>query len=36
MVVLSCVIVLDAVRKWKSILSTPSAPAVASVITETA
>ena len=36
MLVLSCVIVLDAMRKWKSILSTPAAPAVAPVVTETA
>ena len=36
MLVLSCVIVLDAMRKWKSILSTPATVAVAPVITETA
>jgi carbon starvation protein len=36
MIVLSCVIVLDAMRKWKSILSTPATPAVPPVITETA
>jgi carbon starvation protein len=35
MVVLSCVIVLDAMRKWRSILSTPSIPATPSVVTET-
>jgi len=36
MLVLSCVIVLDAMRKWKSILSTPAVPVAASVATETA
>jgi carbon starvation protein len=35
MLVLSCVIVLDAMRKWKSILSTPAVPAAAAVVTET-
>jgi hypothetical protein len=36
MLVLSCVIVLDAMRKWKSILSTPVTPATPAVVTETA
>jgi carbon starvation protein len=36
MLVLSCVIVLDAMRKWKSILATPATPAAAPVVTETA
>ncbi|HVM59633.1 MAG TPA: carbon starvation protein A [Verrucomicrobiae bacterium] len=36
MVALSCVIVLDAMRKWKSILSTPAVTAAPSVATETA
>jgi len=34
--VLSCVIVVDVMRKWISILSTPAAGAAASVATETA
>jgi carbon starvation protein CstA len=34
--VLSCAIVIDAMRKWISILSTPGAGAAASVATETA
>jgi carbon starvation protein len=36
MLVLSCVIVLDAMRKWRSILSTPATPVAAPVATETA
>jgi carbon starvation protein len=36
MLLLTCVIVLDAMRKWKSILATPAASAEASAVTETA
>lgn len=36
MLVLTCVIVVDAMRKWRSILSTPAAPTESSVVTETA
>ncbi|MGA2139557.1 MAG: carbon starvation protein A [Verrucomicrobiia bacterium] len=36
MLVLTCVIVLDAMRKWKSILATPAASAGPSAVTETA
>ncbi len=36
MLLLTCVIVLDAMRKWKSILATPAAPAAPAVVTETA
>ena len=36
MLVLTCVIVLDAMRKWKSILATPVASAGPSAVTETA
>ena len=36
MLALTCVIVLDAMRKWKSILATPAVPAGPSVVTETA
>ena len=36
MLVLTCVIVLDAIRKWMSILSTLAVPATASAATETA
>jgi hypothetical protein len=35
MLVLSCAIVVDAMRKWISILSTPAASAAASAATET-
>jgi carbon starvation protein len=35
MLFLTCVIVLDAMRKWMSILSTPATPPVTSVVTET-
>ena len=36
MLALTCVIVLDAMRKWKSILATPAASAGPSAVTETA
>ncbi|HUJ72758.1 MAG TPA: carbon starvation CstA family protein, partial [Verrucomicrobiae bacterium] len=36
MLALTCVIVLDAMRKWKSILATPAVPAGPAVVTETA
>jgi carbon starvation protein len=36
MLVLTCVIVLDAMRKWKRILATPAASAGPSAVTETA
>ena len=36
MLVLTCVIVIDAMRKWKSILSTPAISTSPSVVTETA
>src|ERR1017187_5251994 len=36
MLALTAVIVVDAVRKWKSILATPSVPAGPAIITETA
>jgi carbon starvation protein len=36
MLVLTCAIVLDAMRKWKSILATPAASAGPSAVTETA
>jgi carbon starvation protein len=36
MLALTCVIVLDAMRKWKSILATPAVSAGPSPITETA
>ena len=36
MLVLTAVIVVDAIRKWKSILATPSVPAEPAIITETA
>ena len=36
MLVLTCVIVVDAMRKWKSILSTPAASTNPAIITETA
>jgi hypothetical protein len=36
MLVLTAIIVLDAIRKWKSILGTPSVSAGPTVVTETA
>jgi hypothetical protein len=36
MLALTALIVLDAVRKWKSILATPSVPARPAIVTETA